>query len=54
MSRNLLQPDGDSDMSEPEQQAFGYGSIHGDIVALLETARRAAARSVNAVMTATY
>lgn len=31
-----------------------YSGIHGDIVALLETARRAAARSVNALMTATY
>ena len=32
----------------------GYTSIHGDIVALLEAARRAAARSVNALMTASY
>lgn len=31
-----------------------YGTIHSDIVALLDTARRAAARSVNALMTATY
>ncbi len=31
-----------------------YGGIHGDIVALLEGARHAAARSVNAVMTTTY
>jgi predicted nuclease of restriction endonuclease-like (RecB) superfamily len=31
-----------------------YGSMHGDIVALLEAARRAAARSVNVLMTATY
>lgn len=31
-----------------------YAAVHGDIVALLEAARRAAARSVNAVMTATY
>lgn len=31
-----------------------YTTIHTDIVALLDTARRAAARSVNAVMTATY
>ena len=28
--------------------------IHGDIVAILESSRRAAARSVNALMTATY
>ena len=32
----------------------GYSAVHGDIVALLETARRAAARSVNALMTASY
>lgn len=31
-----------------------YAAVHGDIVALLEAARRAATRSVNAVMTATY
>lgn len=31
-----------------------YSGIHADIVALLDTARRAAARSVNALMTATY
>jgi predicted nuclease of restriction endonuclease-like (RecB) superfamily len=31
-----------------------YAAVHGDIVALLEAARRAAARSVNALMTATY
>jgi len=31
-----------------------YAAVHADIVALLETARRTAARSVNAVMTATY
>lgn len=31
-----------------------YSGIRGDIVALLESARRAAARSVNALMTATY
>lgn len=31
-----------------------YVIVHGDIVALLEAGRRAAARSVNAVMTATY
>jgi len=31
-----------------------YSGIHGDIIALLEAARRAAARSVNALMTATY
>jgi len=31
-----------------------YAVVHADIVALLEAARRATARSVNAVMTATY
>lgn len=31
-----------------------YGGVHGDIVALLEAARHAAARSVNALMTASY
>jgi len=31
-----------------------YAAVHGDIVALLEAARRTAARSVNAVMTASY
>jgi predicted nuclease of restriction endonuclease-like (RecB) superfamily len=31
-----------------------YKGIHGDIVAILESSRRAAARSVNALMTATY
>lgn len=34
--------------------ADGYSGIHGDIVALLDAARRAAARSVNALMTASY
>jgi hypothetical protein len=32
----------------------GYSDIHRDIIALLEAARRAAARSVNALMTASY
>lgn len=31
-----------------------YAAVHADIIALLEAARSAAARSVNAVMTATY
>ena len=34
--------------------ADGYSGIHGDIVALLEASRRAAARSVNTLMTASY
>lgn len=37
----------------PPEQA-DYAAVHADIVELLESARRAAARSVNAVMTATY
>jgi predicted nuclease of restriction endonuclease-like (RecB) superfamily len=36
----------------PEQG--DYAAVHTDIVALLESARRAAARSVNALMTASY
>ncbi|MFC4296917.1 YhcG family protein [Castellaniella hirudinis] len=32
----------------------GYAGIHGDIVELLDAARRAATRSVNALMTASY
>ena len=32
----------------------GYAAAHGDIVALLEAARRTAARSVNALMTSSY
>ena len=31
-----------------------YNSIHAEIVELLKTARSAAARSVNSIMTATY
>ena len=34
--------------------ANGYSGIHRDIVALLDAARRAAARNVNALMTASY
>lgn len=34
--------------------AANYGNVHSAIIALLEAARRTAARSVNAVMTATY
>lgn len=41
--------------STPATQApANYAAVHGDIVALLEAARRAAARSVNALMTASY
>ena len=38
--------------ASPEQT--DYAAVHADIVALLESARRAAARSVNALMTASY
>ena len=39
-------------MSPPSMQ--GYGEVQAAIVALLETARRTVARSINAAMTATY
>ena len=32
----------------------GYDAVLADVVRLIDSARRAAARSVNAVMTATY
>ncbi|KWR79300.1 PDDEXK nuclease domain-containing protein [Cupriavidus sp. IDO] len=41
-------------MSELVPGSADYGSMHGDIVSLLEGAHRAAARSVNVLMTATY
>ena len=42
-------------MSEVKSaSADEYRNMHGDIVALLETARRTAACSVNALMTASY
>ncbi|OAI08351.1 PDDEXK nuclease domain-containing protein [Methylomonas methanica] len=41
-------------MSETNDLPIAYGDIHTDIVQLLENARRAAARSVNALMTASY
>lgn len=40
-----------SDLAPPNAH---YSGMHGDIVALLEAARRTAARSVNALMTASY
>lgn len=40
------------DIGTPDQT--DYAAVHADIIALLEAARSAAARSVNAVMTATY
>lgn len=41
-------------MTDLNPASADYAGIHGDIVALLESARRAAARSVNALMTASY
>ncbi|MCD2451883.1 PDDEXK nuclease domain-containing protein [Methylicorpusculum oleiharenae] len=41
-------------MSETNDLPIAYGDIHTDIVQLLENARLAAARSVNALMTASY
>lgn len=37
-----------------EERSAAYDAVISDVVALLETARRQAARSVNALMTATY
>lgn len=39
---------------KPAALPAGYAGIHGDIVELLDAARQAAARSVNALMTASY
>ncbi len=39
---------------EPGEQAMDYETVLTEMIRLLESARRAAARSVNAVMTATY
>ena len=41
-------------MSDLMLTVTDYGQVHSGIVALLEASRRAAARSVNALMTATY
>jgi len=41
-------------MSDLAPASANYSGMHGDIVALLEAARRTAARSVNALMTASY
>lgn len=41
-------------MNEPHHLSSHYSDIHTDIVQLLENARRAVARSVNALMTASY
>ncbi|NDP59685.1 MAG: DUF1016 domain-containing protein [Oxalobacteraceae bacterium] len=41
-------------MSKPVFLASDYGAVHSDIVVLLDAARGSAARSVNAIMTATY
>src|SRR3546814_11703662 len=39
---------------KPAALPAGYAGIHGGIVELLDAARQAAARSVNALMTASY
>ncbi|WP_428983576.1 DUF1016 N-terminal domain-containing protein [Paraburkholderia phymatum] len=41
-------------MTDLTSHNIEYGTFHGDIVALLDAARRAAARSVDALMTGTY
>ncbi len=41
-------------MTELTPDSADYSGIRGDIIALLEAARSAAARSINALMTATY
>lgn len=41
-------------MTAPTPERTDYAAVHADIVALLEAARHAVARSVNTVMTATY
>ncbi len=48
MARRSVPPDG------VMQPAADYTGLLGDVVSLVETARHAAARSVNSVMTATY
>ena len=41
-------------MTDIVPNTAGYDGIRSDIVTLLESARRTAARSVNALMTASY
>lgn len=41
-------------MTQPSPSLAAYNNMRASIVALLETARRAAARSVNVLMTASY
>lgn len=41
-------------MTEATPDCTGYSGFHGDIVSLLECARGGAARSINALMAATY
>lgn len=41
-------------VTRPVAAPADYGAVHGGIVALLDAARQAAARSVNALMTASY
>jgi predicted nuclease of restriction endonuclease-like (RecB) superfamily len=50
-----LRDESDTERSTPAlPEQADYATVHTDIVALLESARRAAARSVNALMTASY
>jgi hypothetical protein len=46
--------EGGANMTTNALVAADYSGVHSDIVSLLEAARTAAARSVNAVMTAAY
>ena len=50
MTKKTLAAAGESSATVPT----GYAGIHGGIVEVLDAARRATARSVNALMTASY
>ena len=41
-------------MTEPVIAPGDYAGLHRDVVSVVESARRTAARNVNAVMTAAY
>lgn len=49
-----VRPAAKSTRQKPAPVADGYGEVHGAIVALLDAARRAAARHVNVLMSASY
>ena len=38
----------------PENSKTSYNELANDIISLMETARRQAARSINVILTATY